>query len=80
MISHKIILLASLFLCALVAGCDEEAKTTKWYRDNPNELKTVYDECQRSGDISENCKNASEAQSQLKKLSAPTPDLNNLEE
>ncbi|MGX8842565.1 EexN family lipoprotein, partial [Klebsiella quasipneumoniae] len=36
--------------------------------------------CQKSGDATENCKNANEAHYQIKQLNAPTPDLNNLEE
>ncbi|QEP92034.1 EexN family lipoprotein [Klebsiella pneumoniae] len=63
-----------------IVGCKEEAKTTKWYRDHPDELKLVYEKCQKSGDASENCKNANEAHYQIKQLNAPTPDLNNLEE
>ncbi|WP_165350968.1 EexN family lipoprotein, partial [Enterobacter hormaechei] len=54
--------------------------TTKLYRDHPDELKLVYEKCQKSGDASENCKNANEAHYQIKQLNAPTPDLNNLEE
>ncbi|MXO07932.1 EexN family lipoprotein, partial [Klebsiella pneumoniae] len=58
----------------------EEAKTTKWYKEHPDELKLVYEKCQKSGDATENCKNANEAHYQIKQLNAPTPDLNNLEE
>ncbi|MFM2827444.1 EexN family lipoprotein [Klebsiella pneumoniae] len=55
-------------------------KTTKWYKEHPDELKLVYEKCQKSGDATENCKNANEAHYQIKQLNAPTPDLNNLEE
>ncbi|ENF2506355.1 EexN family lipoprotein [Cronobacter sakazakii] len=80
MLSKKTILASSLALCFAVIGCKEEAKTTKWYREHPDELKVVYEKCQKSGDASENCKNANEAHSQIKQLNASTPDLNNLEE
>lgn len=33
----------------LVSGCKEEAKTTKWYKDHPEELKAVYEKCQKQG-------------------------------
>ncbi|EOO1782908.1 EexN family lipoprotein, partial [Escherichia coli] len=62
-------------LMALTSGCKEEAKTTKWYRDHPDELKLAYEKCQKSGDASDNCKNANEAHYQIKQLNAPTPDL-----
>ena len=80
MLSNKIIPIATVFLFFILTGCEDEAKTTKWYRDHPDELKTVYDKCQKTGDASEGCKNANEAQYQIRQLNAPTPDLNNLEE
>lgn len=80
MLSNKTIPFATVFLFFALPGCEDEAKTTKWYRDHPDELKTVYDKCQNTGSASENCKNASEANYQIKQLNAPTPDLNNLEE
>ncbi|ENE5364408.1 EexN family lipoprotein, partial [Klebsiella pneumoniae] len=58
---NKIIAIVALSLVAIISGCKEEAKTTKWYRDHPDELKVVYEKCQKSGDASENCKNANEA-------------------
>ncbi|EEI7343747.1 EexN family lipoprotein, partial [Salmonella enterica] len=54
----------------------EEAKTTKWYRDHPDELKVVYDKCQKTGSASENCKNANEAHWQIKQKNAPEVDFN----
>ncbi|ELM9467573.1 EexN family lipoprotein [Salmonella enterica] len=80
MLSKKIILISTLTLCFSIVGCKDEAKTTKWYKDHPDELKVVYEKCQKSGNASENCKNANEAHYQIKQLNAPTPDLNNLEE
>ncbi|EBA4960443.1 EexN family lipoprotein [Salmonella enterica] len=80
MLLKKTISTIALLLCFSLIGCKEEAKTTQWYRDHPDELKSVYDECQKSGSASDNCKNANEAHYQLKQLNAPTPDLNNLEE
>lgn len=68
----KIIAIVALSLIAIISGCKEEAKTTKWYREHPDELKFVYDKCQKSGDASENCKNANEAHYQTQQLNAPT--------
>ena len=39
MLSKKIILISTITLCFSIVGCKEEAKTTKWYRDHPDELK-----------------------------------------
>ncbi len=47
MLSKKIILISTLTLCFSVIGCKEEAKTTKWYKEHPDELKLVYEKCQR---------------------------------
>ncbi|EMD1658991.1 EexN family lipoprotein [Pluralibacter gergoviae] len=69
---NKIISIVALSLVAIISGCKEEAKTTKWYRDHPDELKVVYEKCQKSGDASENCKNANEAHYQIQQLNAPT--------
>lgn len=80
MITKNIFLFSVIVLSFAVVGCKEEVKTTKWYKDHPDELTIVYDKCQKSGDDTENCKNANEANYQLKQLNAPTPDLNNLEE
>ncbi|EAW0948651.1 hypothetical protein AH240_22255 [Salmonella enterica] len=69
---NKIIAIVVLSLVAIISGCKEEAKTTKWYHDHPDELKVVYEKCQKSGDASENCKNANEAHYQIQQLNAPT--------
>ena len=69
---NKIIAIVALSLVAIISGCKEEAKITKWYRDHPDELKVVYEKCQKSGDASENCKNANEAHYQIQQLNAPT--------
>ncbi|ASC25598.1 hypothetical protein ASU91_01730 [Enterobacter hormaechei subsp. steigerwaltii] len=69
---NKIIAIVALSLVAIISGCKEEAKTTKWYRDHPDELKVVYEKCQKSGDASKNCKNANEAHYQIQQLNAPT--------
>lgn len=80
MSSKKIIFVTTLSLCFSIVGCNDEAKTTEWYRKHPNELKIVYEKCQKTGSSTENCKNANEAHFQIKQINAPTPDLNNLEE
>ena len=72
----KIILLTIISSILSLAGCKEEAKTTKWYRDHPDELKVVYDKCQKTGDASENCKNANESHWQIQQLNSPELDFN----
>lgn len=47
MLSKKIILISTLTLCFLLLDAKEEAKTTKWYKEHPDELKLVYEKCQR---------------------------------
>lgn len=47
MLSKKIILISTLTLCFSIVGCKEEAKTTKWYKDHPDELKLVYENAKR---------------------------------
>ena len=71
----KIILFTIISSIVSLAGC-KEAKTTKWYRDHPDELKIVYDKCQKTGSASENCKNANEAHWQIQQLNAPEIDFN----
>lgn len=69
----------TVLLLLAVTGCQDEAKTTKWYREHPDELKTVYEQCQKTGDASDNCTNANQAHDQLRQRNAPTADLNNLD-
>ena len=72
-----LIIVASVILFALsLSGCKEDAKTTKWYRDHPEELKTVYEKCKETGSASENCKHANEAQYQIEQLNAPEIQFN----
>ncbi|MEI7344713.1 EexN family lipoprotein [Citrobacter freundii] len=72
----RLLTLSFLSLLLIISGCKEEAKTTQWYKDHPDELKAVYEKCQKTGDASDNCKNANEAYYQIQQLNAPTPDLN----
>ncbi|EIN0583675.1 EexN family lipoprotein [Salmonella enterica subsp. enterica serovar Newport] len=72
----KISLIIITSFIVILSGCKEEAKTTKWYKDHPDELKAVYDECQKTGDASENCKNANEAHWQIQQLNAPEVNWN----
>lgn len=43
--------LLTIYLLALsvflISGCKEEAKTTKWYKDHPEELKAVYENARK---------------------------------
>lgn len=72
----RLLTFSFLSLFFIISGCKEEAKTTQWYKDHPDELKAVYEKCQKIGDASDNCKNANEAHYQIQQLNAPTPDLN----
>lgn len=72
----RLLTLSFLSLVFIISGCKEEAKTTQWYKDHPDELKVVYEKCQKTGDASDNCKKANEAHYQIQQLNAPTPDLN----
>ncbi|EBD4978831.1 EexN family lipoprotein [Salmonella enterica] len=72
----KIMLIAITSGIISLVGCKEEAKTTKWYRDHPDELKVVYEKCQKTGDASDNCKNANEAHWQIQQLNAPEIQFN----
>ncbi|EPA2993035.1 EexN family lipoprotein [Salmonella enterica] len=72
----KIILFTIISSIVSLTGCKEEAKTTKWYHDHPDELKIVYDKCQKTGSASENCKNANEAHWQIQQPNAPEIDFN----
>jgi len=72
----RLLTFSFLSLLLIISGCKEEAKTTQWYKDHPDELKAVYEKCQKIGDASDNCKNANEAHYQIQQLNAPTPDLN----
>ncbi|EGL2678365.1 EexN family lipoprotein [Salmonella enterica] len=72
----KIILIAITSVIISLVGCKEEAKTTQWYRDHPDELKVVYEKCQKTGDASDNCKNANEAHWQIQQLNAPEIQFN----
>ncbi|KKY69986.1 EexN family lipoprotein [Klebsiella michiganensis] len=72
----RLLTFSFLSLLLIISGCKEEAKTTQWYKDHPDELKAVYEKCQKTGDASDNCRNANEAHHQIQQLNAPTPDLN----
>ncbi|QJT81394.1 EexN family lipoprotein [Kosakonia sp. MUSA4] len=72
----RLLTFSILSLLFIISGCKEEAKTTQWYKDHPDELKAVYEKCQKTGDASDNCRNANEAHHQIQQLNAPTPDLN----
>lgn len=67
---------APLLLTALVSGCKEEAKTVEWYKQNPSELKTVYEKCKASGDDTDNCRNAKQAHYDIQQKNAPVMQFN----
>ena len=37
----RLLTLSFLSLLFIISGCKEEAKTTQWYKDHPDELKAV---------------------------------------
>jgi hypothetical protein len=59
-------------------GCDEQAKTTQWYKSHPDEMNKIWAKCKKSGDDTQNCRNAIDAHYQLQQSNAPIPDLNDL--
>ena len=65
------VILGSLFL----AGCDNP-KSTQWYKEHSDEMSKRYKACESSGDDSQDCKNAREAQFELRQENARVPDLN----
>lgn len=55
----KITLLAFVVTSTvLLAGCKEEAKSERWYKDHPKETYQVYKKCLETGEHSDNCENA----------------------
>ncbi|EPF2622793.1 TPA: EexN family lipoprotein [Yersinia enterocolitica] len=54
----KMILSVLVISTGLLAGCQEETKSIKWYVDHPDETYTVYSKCLKTGSGSQNCENA----------------------
>lgn len=61
-----------IYVCVFLSGCNEETKSTDWFIKNPHEMKKTYEECKKTGEDSNNCKNAKEAHFQIKQQNAPT--------
>lgn len=59
----------------LLAACDN-SKSTQWYKTHQDELKQRYQECESSGEDSQECKNVREAHFELSQEKATVPDLN----
>lgn len=43
----RLLTLSFLSLLFIISGCKEEAKTTQWYKDHPDELKAVYENAKK---------------------------------
>ena len=70
-------LLAGLALFTL-SGCEQPAKTPQWYKAHPDEMNRRWAECKKSGDDTQDCRNAIEAHFQVQQKNAPIPDFNDL--
>ncbi|EBH5154661.1 hypothetical protein CLO73_24675 [Salmonella enterica] len=64
---------AAILVCFALIGCKEEAKTVKWYQEHPSELQRVYNDCKKTGEDSDNCRNAISANHQEQQKNAPIP-------
>lgn len=73
---HSVFLFALPLLLTVLSGCKEEAKTVEWYKQNPSELKTVYEKCKTSGDDTDNCRNAKQAHYDVQQKNAPVMQFN----
>lgn len=71
----KNVLVALVALGAVaLSGCDE-TKTTEWYKEHPDEMNRVYATCKKTGDDTQNCRNAIEAHYRAQQHNAPVLDL-----
>lgn len=66
-------LVITFALAVLLSGCDEPPKTEQWFKDHPDEMKKTFDECQKSGDETVNCRNAKAAHFDIQQRNAPVP-------
>lgn len=73
----KIILpLIAITAVALLSACKEDAKTKAWYKENPKALESVYADCKKSGEDSDNCRNAIDANHEIQQANAKVPTFN----
>ncbi|HCO3811209.1 TPA: EexN family lipoprotein, partial [Escherichia coli] len=54
----------------------EDIKTVDWWRNHPEEAISKVEECKKSGDVSDNCKNAKTALYKNQQQDAPVPQIN----
>lgn len=66
-------LLLALFVTTGFTGCSEEPKTEQWFKDNPDEMNKVFNQCQKTGEESLNCRNAKAAHQDIQQKNAPVP-------
>ncbi|MBJ2083142.1 EexN family lipoprotein [Serratia marcescens] len=62
----------------LLAGCEDKAKSVDWYMEHPTELAVVFKDCKASGDDTQNCRNAKDANFRLKQRDAKLPTFGDL--
>lgn len=76
----KSFIIPTLITISILAlnGCEEKSQTVEWYKENPTEMNKVWSKCQASGNDTTNCRNARDADTQIKRANAPVPDLNDL--
>ncbi|MBN6453891.1 EexN family lipoprotein [Escherichia coli] len=58
-----------------LVGCGEEVKSVDWWRNHPAEASSKVDECKKSGEVSDNCKNAKTALYKNQQQDAPVPQI-----
>lgn len=58
-----------LVLAFLLSGC-EDVKSVDWWKTHPDDAQKKVAECNKSGDDTENCKNAKEGFFRYKQLKA----------
>ncbi|UDJ88652.1 EexN family lipoprotein (plasmid) [Erwinia amylovora] len=56
----------------LLAGC-EDVKSVDWWQSHPDEADQKVSECKKSGDDSENCRNAKDGLFRYQQLHASSP-------
>ena len=69
-------LLSLVLFSIALSGCGEDIKTVDWWRNHPEEAISKVQECKKSGDVSDNCKNAKTALYKNQQQDAPVPQIN----
>ncbi|MBB1584959.1 EexN family lipoprotein [Serratia sp. OS31] len=75
---NKWIVILITGLSFILAGCEEKPKSVDWFKEHPVELATVIKDCKASGDDTQNCRNAKDANFRLKQRDAKIPTFGDL--